>query len=51
MTPTKTFLLNKQTKRLMATILDKNARDAFRSVMIQAQLASEVKPTVSKEKK
>ena len=48
MKPTKTFKMAKQTKRLMATITDKNARDAFKANMIQSQLQSEIKPVKEK---
>lgn len=49
MKPTKTFNLSKQTKRLMASILNKNDRDAFKANMIQAQLYSEIKPAKDKK--
>lgn len=42
MKPTSTFKLNKQTKQLLATILDPQERAIYKSNMIQAQLASEV---------
>jgi hypothetical protein len=40
--PNKTFNLSKQTKRFMCTILDPQERGAFKRMMIQAQLASQV---------
>lgn len=49
MRPTQTFKMAKQTKRLMATIVDADSRNAFKSNMIQAQLQSMIKPV--KEKK
>lgn len=51
MKPNDNFKLTQQSKRLMATIVDKNARDAFKSNMIQAQLQSEVKPVKEKSDK
>jgi hypothetical protein len=42
--PGKTFNLDKQTKRFMATIVDPQARGAFKRAMIQAQLESEIVP-------
>jgi hypothetical protein len=42
MKPSKTFNLSKQTKRFMCTILDPVERNAYKRMMIQAQLASEV---------
>jgi hypothetical protein len=40
--PGKTFVLSKQTKRMMCSIVDPVARHEFKRAMIQAQLASEV---------
>jgi hypothetical protein len=40
--PGKTFNLNKQAKRTMATIVDPVMRNAYKHMMIQAQLQSEV---------
>jgi hypothetical protein len=40
--PGKTFNLSKRTKMIMATIANKEDRDQFKNMMIQAQLASEV---------
>lgn len=40
--PTKTFKMDKQTKRLLASFVDKHARAEFAASMIDAQLASEV---------
>ena len=42
MKPSKTFNLSKQTKRFMCTILDPVERNAYKRMMIQAQLSSEV---------
>lgn len=40
--PGKTFKLSKQTKRLMCSIVDAHARNAFKRAMIQAELAAAV---------
>jgi hypothetical protein len=40
--PGKTFNLNKQTKRLMCTIVDPVARNQYKRMMIDAQLQSEI---------
>lgn len=40
--PGKTFKLSKQTKRLMCSIVDAHARNAFKHAMIQAELAAAV---------
>ena len=40
--PGKTFNLNKQTKRLMCSIVDPIARNQFKRMMIDAQLCSEI---------
>ncbi len=40
--PSKTFKLNKQTKRFMATIVNAEERNAFKRGMIDAQLQSEI---------
>jgi hypothetical protein len=42
--PTKTFKLNKQAKRFMATIIDPHQRGEFKRASIQAQLHSEQQP-------
>jgi hypothetical protein len=42
--PGKTFNLNKQAKRFMATIVDSHKRGEFKRAMIDAQLASEIAP-------
>jgi len=42
MKPGKTFKLSKQTKRLMCSIVDATERNAFKSAMIQAELAAGV---------
>ena len=51
MKPNDNFKLTKQSKRLMATIVNKDSRDAFKSNMIQAQLQSEIKPVKEKSDK
>ena len=48
MKPTANFKMAKQTKRLLATIVDKTTRDLYKANMIQAQLQSEVKPVKEK---
>lgn len=42
--PTDKFKLSKQTKRMMANIVDAHERGAFKRAMIQAQLQSEIRP-------
>ena len=42
MKPGKTFKLSKQTKRFMCTIVDPQKRNAFKNMMIQAELAAGV---------
>lgn len=42
--PGKTFNLNKQAKRFMATIVDPHKRGELKRAMIDAQLASETAP-------
>ena len=49
MKPTSNFKMSSTTKYLLSTITDPEARNAFKANMIQAQLASEIKPV--KEKK
>jgi hypothetical protein len=49
MKPTQNFRLSSTTKYLLSTITDAAARNAFKANMIQAQLASEQRP--SKDKK
>jgi len=49
MKPTSNFKMNSTTKYLLSTIADPEARNNFKNNMIQAQLASEIKPV--KEKK
>ena len=53
MTPTKTFKMPKSTKTLLATLTFTNMEErlAFRRLMFQAHLASEVKPPREKENK
>ena len=50
MKPTKTFKLTKRTKTIMALIgfVDQSQRNAFKNMMVQAQLASEVRPAKDK---
>ena len=50
MKPTKTFRLTKRTKTIMALIgfKDQDQRNAFKNMMVQAQLASEVRPAKDK---
>ena len=50
MKPTKTFKLTKRTKTIMALIgfADQSQRNAFKNMMVQAQLASEVRPAKDK---
>jgi hypothetical protein len=45
MRPDKTFRLSKRNKTMIAlfSFVDKDQRDAFKSMMIQAQVASNVK--------
>jgi hypothetical protein len=47
--PKSTFKLAKQTKRYMATMIDPVMRNAYKNMMIQAQLQSEIVP--KREKK
>jgi hypothetical protein len=42
--PGKTFKLSKQTKCLMASIVDTTSRNEFKQAMIQAELAAAVVP-------
>jgi len=42
MKPGKTFNLDKQTKRLMCTIVNPVARNQYKRMMIDAQLCSEI---------
>lgn len=44
MKPTAHFKMPQQVKRIMATIVDKDLRDSFRQISIQATLCSLVKP-------
>ena len=48
--PTKTFCLAKSTKRMMATMVDSEMRNAYKNAMIQAQLESAVKPKEKKDR-
>jgi hypothetical protein len=50
MKPGKTFVLSKQTKRFMCTIIDPVERHAFKRAMIQAELAAAVVPRSNKDK-
>jgi len=49
MKPTKNFKMSSTTKTLLASIADKDVYNLFKANMVQAQLASEIKP--AKEKK
>ena len=49
--PTQNFVMSKQTKRILATILDADSRNAFKANMIQAQLQSEIKPAKEQKSK
>ena len=52
MNPSKTFKLKSSTKRLLDTIANPHQRGHFKRMMIDAQLASEVKiSTKDKDKK
>ena len=44
MKPGKTFVLCKQTKRFLCTIVDPVARNDFKRAMIQAELAAAIQP-------
>lgn len=50
MTPGKTFKLSKRNKTMAALFpfTDQDQRDAFRRMMIQAQLAGEIRPVREK---
>jgi hypothetical protein len=48
MKPTKTFKLSKTTKRMMSTLTNAEARNEFKRIMIQGQLAAQV--VIKKEK-
>lgn len=48
MQPTKTFNLSKTTKRIMCSMVDAEARNAFKQAMIQAQLQSAFVPKKDK---
>jgi hypothetical protein len=52
MKPTKTFNLSKRTKTMMALMpfKDQETRNAFKRMMIDAQLCSEIVPKNSKDK-
>ena len=49
--PTAAFKLNQQTKRVMATIVNKHDCGAYKRSMIEAQLASLIQPKVVKTRK
>jgi hypothetical protein len=49
--PNASFKLDKQTKRLMATILDKHQRGQYKKTMIEAQLQSLITPRITKNKR
>jgi hypothetical protein len=46
--PNKTFVLSKQTKRMMCSIVDTEARNQFKRMMIQAELAAAIVPKSTK---
>jgi hypothetical protein len=46
--PGKTFVLSKQTKRMMCSIVDTEARNQFKRMMIQAELAAAIVPKSTK---
>lgn len=49
--PTAAFKLNQQTKRVMATIVDKHDCGTYKRSMIEAQLSSLIQPRVVKTKR
>jgi hypothetical protein len=49
--PNASFKLDKQTKRLMATMLDKHQRGQYKKTMIEAQLQSLITPRITKNKR
>jgi hypothetical protein len=49
--PTAAFKLHQQTKRVMATIVNKHDCGAYKRSMIEAQLASLIQPKVVKTRK
>jgi hypothetical protein len=49
--PTAAFKLDQQTKRVMATIMDKHDCGAYKRSMIEAQLASLIQPKIIKTKR
>lgn len=50
MKPTKTFKLSKTTKRRMATMVNANERNHYKSMMIQAEIAAAIVPRSTKDK-
>lgn len=49
--PTAAFKMDQQTKRTMATIVNKHDCGAYKRSMIEAQLASLIQPRVVKSRK
>ena len=49
--PTAAFRLNQQAKRVMATIVNPHDCGAYKTSMIEAQLASLIQPRVVKAKR
>jgi hypothetical protein len=51
MKPGKTFVLSKQTKRFMCTILNAEERNQYKRMMIQAELAAAIVPKSTRPEK
>ena len=49
--PNKTFVLSKQTKRMMCSIVDTEQRNQFKRMMIQAELAAAIVPKSTRSDK
>ena len=49
--PTAAFKMDQQTKRSMATIVNKHDRGSYKRSMIEAQLASLIQPRVVKSRR
>jgi len=49
--PTASYRMTKQSKRLLATIVDPIKRGEFKQSAIQAELASAIQPRISKGKR
>lgn len=50
MKPTQNFKMKKSAKRLLATIVDSDLRNAVKACFIQAQLQSEIVPQTKERK-